>query len=309
MDMYMNRLIIPPLILVLALSFMGCNQDKIEQLEREKAALQAEKARQDSALNDFMNTFNEFEANIEMIKEKESLITMGADNPEYRSEGKEAIIEDIQMINDLLDQNRQIIEELSAKAERAEGLSAEYRRTIGSLKRQLEERNTEISELKQQLVALDYRIEDLNGRIDTLSRENQQLTQTTRTQSTRIQRQRDSLNDLDQTVNEQDRALNTAYYITGTTRELKDLAVIDRDGLFGGKELSEDFNASAFNRIDIREVTEIPIATRRPEVLTTHPSGTYEFKDLDDDRQYDILQITNPGEFWKTSRYLVVLVK
>ncbi len=305
----MNRLIIPPLILVLALSFMGCNQDKIEQLEREKAALQAEKARQDSALNDFMNTFNEFEANIEMIKEKESLITMGADNPEYRSEGKEAIIEDIQMINDLLDQNRQIIEELSAKAERAEGLSAEYRRTIGSLKRQLEERNTEISELKQQLVALDYRIEDLNGRIDTLSRENQQLTQTTRTQSTRIQRQRDSLNDLDQTVNEQDRALNTAYYITGTTRELKDLAVIDRDGLFGGKELSEDFNASAFNRIDIREVTEIPIATRRPEVLTTHPSGTYEFKDLDDDRQYDILQITNPGEFWKTSRYLVVLVK
>lgn len=309
MDMYMNRLIIPPLILVLALSFMGCNQDKIEQLEREKAALQAEKARQDSALNDFMNTFNEFEANIEMIKEKESLITMGADNPEYRSEGKEAIIEDIQMINDLLDQNRQIIEELSAKAERAEGLSAEYRRTIGSLKRQLEERNTEISELKQQLVALDYRIEDLNGRIDTLSLENQQLTQTTRTQSTRIQRQRDSLNDLDQTVNEQDRALNTAYYVTGTTRELKDLAVIDRDGLFGGKELSEDFNASAFNRIDIREVTEIPIATRRPEVLTTHPSGTYEFKDLDDDRQYDILQITNPGEFWKTSRYLVVLVK
>ena len=302
----MNRLSILPVLLLVALSLLGCNKDKIEQLEREKAALQAEKARQDSVLNDFMNTFNEFEDNINMIKEKESLITMGADNPEYRTDGKEAIIEDIQMINDLLDQNRQIIEELSAKAERAEGLSAEYRRTIGSLKRQLEERDTEIGELKEQLVALDYRIEDLNGRIDNLSQENQQLTRTTQSQGTRIQRQQDSLNALDRTLYQQDRALNTAYYITGTSRELKDLAVVDRNGLFGGKEVSEDFDASAFSRIDIREVTEIPVATRRADILTNHPSGSYEFKDLDGDRKYDVLQITNPDEFWKTSKYLVV---
>lgn len=302
------RILIPAIILASATLF-GCNKDKVEQLEREKATLEAQREHQDSLLSDFMNTFNQFEENLAVIKEKESLITMGADNSEYRTEGKEAIIADIQMINDLLDQNRQIINELTTKAEQAEGLSAQYRRSISGLKRQLEERDTEITELKEQLVALDYRIEDLNGRIDTLSQENTMLAQTARTQEDRLIRQEDSLSQLDQTVNQQDQALNTAYYVAGTSRELKDKSVIDRDGLFGSRELAADFDASAFNRIDIREMTEIPVATRDAELLTVHPTGTYEFKDLDDDKTYDVLEITNPSEFWKTSRYLVVMVK
>lgn len=295
-----------PFVLLIGLLSVGCNQDKVEQLEREKAQLRADKKRQDSILNDFMSTFNEFEDNLAMIKEKESLITMGDENPEYRSQGKERVIQDIQMINDLLDQNRQIIDELTAKAERAEGLSSQYRRTIGSLKRQLEERDQEITELKDQLVALDYRIEDLNTRIDTLSRTNQNLAQTTQTQRSRIERQRDSLRNLDQTVSQQDQALNTAYYVSGSKRELKGLAVIERDGLFGSQELAKDFDPSAFNRIDIREMTEIPIDSRKPELLTVHPAGTYEFQDTNDDKDYDVLRITNPREFWKTSRYCVI---
>ena len=151
----------------------------------------SEKEHQDSLIGDFMNTFNEFEENLAVIKEKESLITMGADNPEYRTDGKESVIQDIQLINDLLDQNRQIIDELTTKAEQAEGLSAQYRRSISGLKRQLEERDTEVTELEQ-LVALDYRIEDLNGRIDTLSQENTMLAQTARTQEGRLVRQQDS---------------------------------------------------------------------------------------------------------------------
>lgn len=305
----MNKLTFFTTVLLATLALFGCNQDKVKQLEQEKAQLKAEQARQDSLIDDFMSTFNEFEENLAVIKEKETLITMGEENPEYRTGGKEAIIEDIQMINELLDQNREIIEELTAKAEKAEGLSAQYRRSIGSLKRQLEERDTQITELKEQLVAMDYQIEDLNGRVDTLSLQNQNLAQTTRQQEDRITRQQDSLSNLDQTVNQQDQALNTAYYVAGTNRELKNKAVIDRDGLFGSRQLAEDFDPSAFNRIDIREMTEIPVATRNAELLTVHPAGTYEFKDLDDDKRYDVLEIVNPEEFWKTSRYLVVMTK
>ncbi|MEM9984718.1 MAG: hypothetical protein AAF804_06450 [Bacteroidota bacterium] len=309
----MKRLTYFALVLILAVATVGCNKKKIDQLEHEKAALQAEKMRQDSLLNDFMSTFNEFEDNLEAIKEKESLITMGDENPEYRTEGKEKVIEDIQMINDLLDQNRQIIEELTAKAEKAEGTSSEYRRAISRLKKQLVERDGEITELKEQLVALDYRIEDLNGRVDTLTRRNTYLAQTTEAQTARITQQEDSLRNLDSKVSEQDVALHTAYFVTGTTRELKDQSVINKEGGFIGigatKQLASDFNPSAFNKIDIREMTEIPVATRKPEVLTVHPASSYEFKDLDDDKEYDILEIKNPAEFWKTSRYLVVMTK
>jgi len=56
-------------------------------------------------------------------------------------------------------------------------------------------------------------------------------------------------------------------------------------------------------------MTEIPIETRKAKLLTVHPAGTYEFKDLNDDKQIDILEIKNPKEFWKTSRYLVVMTR
>jgi chromosome segregation ATPase len=307
----MKRFTYFALVLVATLSLFSCNQSKVKQLEEQKAALEAEKVRQDSMLNDFMSTFNLFEENIQAIKEKENLINMGSNNPEYREEGKSAIIADIQSINDLLDQNRQIIDELTAKANKSEGLSAEYRRTVSRLKGQLTERTEEIATLKDQLSQMNFRIEDLNGRVDTLSLQNSRLAQTTEQQSTRITRQQDSLEAISEDASEKERALNTAYYVTGTSKELKDKQVITREGGFigigGARKLSEDFNQTAFSRIDIREMTEIPVETKKAELLTVHPSGTYEFIDSDDDKTYDMLEIKDPSKFWKTSKYLVVM--
>jgi chromosome segregation ATPase len=307
----MKRITYFTLVLVAAITLFSCNQKKIDQLEQQKAALEAEKARQDSMLNDFMATFNQFEENLQAIKEKENLINMGSNNPEYREEGKKAIIDDIQSINELLDQNRQIIDEMTAKAEKSEGLSSEYRRTISRLKGQLAERTQEITVLKEQLAEMNFRIEDLNGRVDTLSRENSMLAQTTQQQSQRIAKQQDSLQTVSQAALEREKALNTAYYITGTSKELKQKEVITREGGFigigGARKLAEDFNQTAFSRIDIREMTEIPVDSKKAELLTVHPAGTYEFKDLDEDKNYDVLEIKDPSQFWKTSKYLVVM--
>jgi len=309
----MQRLFFISLALVLALGMTSCNQDKIDSLERQKALLEEEKSRQDSLLNDFMNTFNQFEDNLDMIKEKENLISMGSENPEYRTDnGKDRILEDIQMINALLDQNRQIIEELTVRAEEAEGASSQYRRTVGRLKKQLAERTTEVATLKEELTAMNFQVEELNGTVELLATANEDLNQSNANQAARITRQADSLSYQQNVMTDQDVALNTAYYITGTTKELKEQQVISKEGGFIGigrtKKLSEDFNEEAFSAIDIREMTIIPIATKKAELLTTHPTGSYSFKDTDDDRRYDILEITNPEEFWKTSRYLVVMV-
>lgn len=309
----MKRFTYLAVVLLATLALMSCNQKKVKQLEERNAALKTEKARQDSMLNDFMATFNQFEENLAAIKEKENLITQGSNNPEYRQEGKDAIIADIQAINQLLDQNRQIIDELTTKAEKAEGLSAEYRRTISRLKNQLAERTEEISSLKEQLAEMNFRIEDLNSRVDTLSTQNTQLAQTTERQSTRIARQQDSLAQVTEDAKEKERALNTAYYVLGSPKELKSKQVITREGGFigigGARKLAEDFNQTAFNRIDIREMTEIPVESKKAELLTVHPAGTYEFKDLDEDKTYDVLEIKDPSQFWKTSKYLVVMTK
>ena len=47
--------------------------------------------------------------------------------------------------------------------------------------------------------------------------------------------------------------------------------------------------------------------SKRSELLTTHPTGSYEL--VKDDKGQLTLKITNPAEFWSVSRYLVIQVK
>ena len=59
------------IILVSTTVLFGCNADKLKQLEQRNSELTVQGQLQDSLLNDFVGTFNQFEENLEMIKEKE----------------------------------------------------------------------------------------------------------------------------------------------------------------------------------------------------------------------------------------------
>ena len=60
-------------------------------------------------------------------------------------------------------------------------------------------------------------------------------------------------------------------------------------------------------KIDIRTDKEIKLYSKRAELLTTHPAGSYEL--VKDAKGQLTLKITNPTEFWSVSRYLVIQVK
>ncbi|MBO7052011.1 MAG: hypothetical protein J6W24_05040, partial [Prevotella sp.] len=105
-----------------------------------------------------------------------------------------------------------------------------------------------------------------------------------------------------QTIDSQDAQLNTAYYVFGNKKELQSQNIYHK-----GHVLRSSFNKSYFTKIDIRDVKEIKLYSKSAEILTTHPAGTYTLQP-DAQKQY-ILRITNPQQFWSTSRYLVILVK
>jgi P pilus assembly chaperone PapD len=52
---------------------------------------------------------------------------------------------------------------------------------------------------------------------------------------------------------------------------------------------------------------EIKLYSRDAELLTAHPASSYTLQ-RDANKQY-VLRITNPEQFWSTSKYLVILVK
>ena len=105
-----------------------------------------------------------------------------------------------------------------------------------------------------------------------------------------------------ETISAQDKQLNTAWFVFGTKSELKEQHIIEN-----GKVLQSNFNREYFTKIDIRVDKEIKLYSRSAQLLTAHPSSSYQLE-RDANKQY-VLRITNPQLFWSTSKYLVVLVK
>ena len=291
-----KRLLIPAMAVMV---LFGCNQKKLEELQKKNQELTAQNQLQDSLVNDFVSTFNLFEKNLETIKEKENLIAMSSEDPELRKENKDKILEDMQMINDLLDQNRTLIDELTAKVEKAEGANRRFRSTISRLKNQLAERDQEVTTLKEELATLNFTVESLNTRLDTLRQVADNLSETNDMQTARIALQEEEITEHLEKINSQTEALQTAFYVKGSTKELKAAQVLDN------RKLNKDFDERVFTQIDITEVSSIPLNVKKAKLLTAHPSDSYVLNS--EGKELASLEITNPEKFWKASKYLVVV--
>ncbi|GAB4406097.1 MAG: hypothetical protein OHK0039_07580 [Bacteroidia bacterium] len=289
-------------VAVLGISLMSCNQDKLKQLEAENQALLQERRIQDSLLNDFASTFNTFEDNLAKIKERENLISMEAGGPEFKEENKGKILDDLHMIDELLAQNRLIIDDLSKKAEQSDAQSSQLRRSIASFKKKLEEHDKEIVALREQLTTLNFTVEELNVKVSDLTQYAEQLDQENQSQTARIVEQDSLVAAQTRTIGNQREELNTAYYVIGSSRELKEKSIVVKS------KLNQDADVSAFTRIDISQTNSISLGdTKSVDLLTTHPSDSYALVDDNSDKRMDRLEIKDPARFWKASRYLVLV--
>jgi len=299
-----------PILLVIALATGACNQGKIDELEKKNKTLMESTLAQDSMLSEFMTAFNTFEDNLAAIRNRENMIAMSNEDPELRVDGKEQIIEDIQSINELLEKNREIIDDLNARLKKAEGRSPEYRRMVGVLKKQLEEKDNQIAALKEELTDMSFTVASLNSKIDTLNVVASNLRLDRRAQSGRISSQDSLINLQKERIEGQTADLNTAYYIKGSYKELKSKNILTKTGGFIGigkiKQLIPDFDASEFTKIDITEINSIPVDdSRKVEIMTNHPSDSYMI--AAQDKRVERIEITNPDRFWKSSKYLVIV--
>jgi flagellar hook-associated protein FlgK len=144
-------------------------------------------------------------------------------------------------------------------------------------------------------------INDLTAEIGTLK---EQLASTNSSLATLIEMYRDKsqLSDMQRTE------LNTAYYIVGTSRELRDSGVLSKEGGVVGIGGVNKLNTSAlpvdkFTRIDVVRTQEITLGAKKAKLATAHPEGSYR---LDGGNKLTIL---DANVFWSISKYLVVEVE
>ena len=284
------------LLLLLLPILFGCNQKKVENLESRNDSLMQQAYAKDQALNDFLKAMNDIQYILDSIKAKEMIINEKTEGQvELKKTSKDQIIEDINTIYSLLEENKEKLAELRRQLGKSYYKITELEKMINRMSLQLEEKDQEIAALTEMLNQMDIKIVALTQDVDRLTQEGQEKSQTIQQQSEEIEAR---------TI-----AMNTAYYVVGTKKDLKDANIITSEGGFIGigkeKKLSDDFDVEDFTRIDIREVTTIPAPGKKIEIVTSHPAESYEIQNEGDER---VILIKDAKAFWKNSQYLVVVI-
>jgi len=232
----------------------------------------------DQDLNELMTTLNEIQEGFDQINQAEGRVNVLNQDLENGS-ARANIADNMEFIQQTLLDNRKKIEELQGK----------LKQMVDKMTEQLEQKTQEIEQLRQQLEEKDVRIAQLDETVTQLQDENARVTE--------------ERNVNEQIARNQDAQLNTAYFVYGTSRELKDHRIL----VSGDVLESEDFDRDYFTKIDIRKTTVIPLLSKSAKLLTTHPEGSYTL--LKDSQGQYTLRITDAYRFWSVSKYLVIKVK
>lgn len=279
------------LLIVLAgiLALTGCKEEKkaADALQVQQTdSLQRIIAQRDNEINDMMNTLNEIQEGFRLINEAEDRVSLAKDG-EGANKAKQ-IKENMAFIQSRMQQNRELISKLRQQLREGSFKSEELKRTLENMVKQLEEKDKQLQALREELDAKDIHISSLNENINNLN--------------TNVENLKTENSEKTQTINAQDKQLNTAWYVFGTKNELREQNILVK-----GDVLRGNFNKNYFSRIDIRVDKEIKLYSKSAKLLTDHPAGSYTLT-TDANKQY-ILRITNPQQFWGVSKYLVILVK
>ena len=243
-------------------------------------------AQRDSEINDMMSTLNEIQEGLSAINQAENRLSIAREGEGANKTAQ--IKENIKFIANTMARNRELMKRLQQQLRESRFNGDELRKTISNLTQQLDDKAQELQRVKAELDAKDIHIAELDEKIDNLN-DNVENLQTDAQQKA-------------QTISNQDKQLNTAWFVFGTKKELKEQHIMEN-----GKVLQSNFNKNYFAKIDIRIDKEIKFYSKSARILTMHPSGSYTLTP-DVNKQY-VLRITNPQLFWSTSKYLVVLVK
>jgi SMC interacting uncharacterized protein involved in chromosome segregation len=277
------------LIALLPFAF-GCgngNKDGVLSAEDSLRALSGGQAvrihDQDSSIQSFIRGFNEIQDNLDEIKSKEKIVSENSKDPEVRKSKEDQIVADIQSIYDAMNKNKQRLAAMKAKLKDSNKKNEELEKFIARLTTEIEEKDAQINDLKNQLEKLNVEMTNLN------------LNYQEEVQASEVKTEK----------------LNTAYYAFGTSKELIKNNVLTKEGGFIGigksQKMKEDFNKDYFTKIDISSVNVIPLGAKKAKLITTHPASSYKIEGADG--KAEKLVITNAEDFWSASKYLVIVIE
>ncbi|MCB0753998.1 MAG: hypothetical protein KDB98_00280 [Flavobacteriales bacterium] len=283
-------------IIVASLLFASCNQRE-KELEQQVAELQELGSKKDQDIDAFIESMTEIQLSLDSIKELEGIVTARAiENNENAASAEEAIIDDMVLIYENMKRTRNQIETLEKQLEQSSIGSDKLKAMVAKLKQDIKEKDEEIAMLKEGLAEANIYIDKLMSSVDRLALENERRIKVIQEKNLELQKKEDEI--------------QTGYWATGTTKDLRERNIIDKEGAFlglgGVKVISEDMVLEDLEKINIQEVTEIELSGKKPELITPHPKHTYEFV-MGEKNKVEKLVINDPDAFWQNSKVLIIV--
>jgi hypothetical protein len=281
----------------LAIGFVACRQEQPKgetqatthgaeyvSASEYNAMVAAKNATEDT----LYQTINEIDKSLRTVSEMHGLMAAGG---EGRLSKKEQIMHTISDINSLLEQNKARIRKLNGQLATLRRQKKGWAQESAAMRADLVQKEVELAGLQQQAAEQTATINYLNQIVNDLKQENT-LAQ--------------------ENAKRMDTELHKAYYALGSYKELRDKKVLEKKGGILGlgrtARMKSDFTKDYFTEIDTRQVTTIPVNSKKAKLVTHHPVGSYEWE-KSERGDASALTIKDPDKFWATSRYLVVEVK
>ena len=281
---------------LVGISTYTLKKTEIMDLQSQNANINQDLQERDSMVNELVGAFDEIEQNLKYIKEKRQMLSLESQK-EGNYDKKKAIVEDIALMNEMLEKSSEHIEDLEKKLKNSGFQISSFKKKIDALNQNIEDQNTQIVALQQQIEERDVMLADMSQKIDTMQVE--------------IAETKDSLMQKQLVIDEKTYELNKGFIAYGTYKELEENGVLTKDGGFLGLgkqvKLKSNLDQDYFTELNIRDTKSIPLFSNKATVVSEHPDSSYSFVEQDGVIAY--LNIDNPDEFWKISKYAVIEIK
>ena len=277
----------------------SCNverSEKYQSLLAERDSLYTEAVAAKGGFDNALNTINEIENALEAVRAQENIIMM-----ENQEGNTNKAVSEINAIQQTLQENRTKIANLEKQLVEQGSKSKALNQTVSRLKKQLEEKETfiislrdELQQSREQIASLNEQVSDLNENINDLSSSLDVMTVQNAAQQA--------------TIENQDAMLNTVWVCIATQQVLVEKGILSKGGLFQARAISsQGFDQSQFVQGNKREMELIPLNTKKYKIMTNHPESSYQIEEAEDGNK--VLRITDKDAFWSMSNYLVVSIK
>lgn len=273
-------------------TLVGCN-NKAEQKAREQklqdsfASLMMAK---DSEMEKLFQELNEVDAALTEITSTYAGVSKAANTTgEISKDTKANINSKIAEIKDILEQNKRKVANVSSQLKKTKNQNTQLQSFVTNLETRIKEQEEQIQALNKELAAKNQEIQTLNKSLS---------------EQKNINKQKDA-----QILKIEDEKF-TAYFAVGTKTELLAKNLIDRKGgfLWIGRSsvVANNANFENLTKIDIRNTQEIPLTGAKIKLVSPHPTDSYSLEG--DPKKPTSIRITNPEQFWKSTRCMVIMV-